>query len=397
MVHDKGRLDEVLLGELLEEEGEDVPLLVALLKLDVVLLRCGAGLLEGLNPVEIDAGVLLDRVDHRDPLERLAEIHLDPVVGDGGGAEHLLRDVAVEVLGQVHHPVVVGVGLVELHQGEFRVVAGVEALVAENAADLVDLFQAADNEALEVELNRDAELQVLVEGVEVGLKGPGRRAAGVGNQHGGLDLEEALAVQIAADAADDFGAVDEGFAHVLVHDEVDVPLPVAHVGVGQAVELLGKGLQALGEEGHLGGMDGDLAGFGAEDLAADPDNVADVELLELLIGLLAEAVAGDIGLDGPFEILHMTEGRLAHDPFGHQAAGNADSSAFKLVEIVLDLPAVAGDVIFDDRKGVLACLLQGRQLFHPDAGLFAQILSGSLLGKVSFFVHLHASFLSFTS
>ena len=60
----------------------------------------------------------------------------------------------------VHQVVVVGVGLVELEHGELGIVLGADAFVAEVAIDLVDAVHAADHQALEVELGRDAEEEV---------------------------------------------------------------------------------------------------------------------------------------------------------------------------------------------------------------------------------------------
>ena len=45
--------------------------------------------------------------------------------------------------GEVHHVVVVRVGLVELQHGELGIVLGGDALVAEVAVDLVDAVEAA--------------------------------------------------------------------------------------------------------------------------------------------------------------------------------------------------------------------------------------------------------------
>ena len=57
--------------------------------------------------------------------------------------------------------------------------------------------------ALEIELGGDAQIHVHVEGVVMGDEGTGVRAAREGVEHGGLHLEEPLAVQIFADGGDD--------------------------------------------------------------------------------------------------------------------------------------------------------------------------------------------------
>ena len=72
---------------------------------------------------------------------------------------------------------------------------GVEALVAERAADLVDPVDTADHRLLEVELEGDAQQHLLVEGVEVGAERPRRRAAVGQLEDRGLDLEVAAVVE----------------------------------------------------------------------------------------------------------------------------------------------------------------------------------------------------------
>ena len=111
------------------------------------------------------------------------------------GAEHLRGDVADHVLGEVHDLVVGRVGLVQLEHGELGVVPRGHALVAEVAVDLVDALEAADGQALEVQLRRHAQVQVQVERVVVGHERLGRGAAGDVMHHRRLDFEEAPRVE----------------------------------------------------------------------------------------------------------------------------------------------------------------------------------------------------------
>ena len=138
----------MLLHELLEEQVQDVALLVTLLKLDVFLLCSRAGLLQAVNLVKVHAGVFLNRVYHGHPGKGLSQIHLDAVVNDGGGSQNLLGHVTIQILRQIHHAVVIGVGLVKLHQSKLRIVTGVYALVPEHAADLVNTLQATYDQPL---------------------------------------------------------------------------------------------------------------------------------------------------------------------------------------------------------------------------------------------------------
>ena len=138
----------------------------------------GAGSGQVVHLVRGDARVEVDdRIAHRQAPEGLAEVVGRALVDQGGGPEHGLGHAAEQVLGEVHEVAVIGVGLVELHHGEFRVVAGGEPLVPEVAVDLVDPLEAADHQALEVQLRGDAQVELHVQGVVVGDEGPRRRPA----------------------------------------------------------------------------------------------------------------------------------------------------------------------------------------------------------------------------
>ena len=95
---------------------------------------------------------------------------------------------------------IVRIGLVELEHGELGVVLRADALVAEVAVDLVDAVQAADDQALEVKLRRDAQEEVDVQRIVVRREGPRRGAAGDGLHHRGFDFEIAAVVEEAAHA-----------------------------------------------------------------------------------------------------------------------------------------------------------------------------------------------------
>ena len=112
------------------------------------------------------------------------------------------------------------------------------ALVAEVAVDLVDALEAADDQALQVQLRRDAQEEVHVERVVVRHEGPRRRAAGDGLHHRRLDFDVAARVELTAKGGDNFGAGDERFANVGVGDEIEIALPDAGFHVLEAMELL---------------------------------------------------------------------------------------------------------------------------------------------------------------
>ena len=112
-----------------------------------------------------------------------------------GTHEHVLavgglRRVLDQLAAAVDPHVVVGVRLVGLQQRELGVVAEVDALVAERAAQLEDPLDAADAQPLQVQLGGDAQIEVEVVGVDVGEERPGVRAAVDLLQDRGLDLQE---------------------------------------------------------------------------------------------------------------------------------------------------------------------------------------------------------------
>ena len=125
---------------------------------------------------------------------------------DLGRPQHPLGDLGDQQLEVVRGLLVVGVGLVPLEHRELGVVLVRDALVAEVLAELVDAVDAADDEALEVELGRDPQVEVAVEGVVVGGEGPRQGAAVERLQDRRLDLDEAVLVEPAADLGDRAGA-----------------------------------------------------------------------------------------------------------------------------------------------------------------------------------------------
>ena len=113
---------------------------------------------------------------------------------------------------------VVGVSLIGLEHRELRAVGGVGALVAEVAVDLVHPVDAADDGALEVELGRDAQEQLGVEGVRVRRERTGARTAVLHLQHGGLDLDEVALGEGATQARVHLGTGQDRLAGAVAHE-----------------------------------------------------------------------------------------------------------------------------------------------------------------------------------
>ena len=226
----------------------------------------------------------------------------------------------------------------------------VHALVAELAADLKDALKAAHDAALEGQLGSDAQVEVAVKRVEVRDERLGVGTTQDGMHHGGLDLHVAVGLHVAADETDDLAALAEGVADLRVHDEVEVALAVTDVDILQAVELLRQRAQRLREQVEVLDADRHLAAVRLEDDAADANDVADIELLELVLVLvLAEHIDLEVDLDVARAVVERAERRLAMAADGHETAGDADLAAlfiaFKMCVFLLDWLCIIRDFV----------------------------------------------------
>src|SRR6185312_16633895 len=87
------------------------------------------------------------------------------------------RGVLDELAASVHPHHVVGMGLVRLEHRELGVVAEVDTLVSEGAAELEHALNPADTQSLQVQLRSDAEVQPEVVCIDMGEEGASIRAA----------------------------------------------------------------------------------------------------------------------------------------------------------------------------------------------------------------------------
>ena len=239
-------------------------------------------------------------------------------------AVHRDRRLLDELLGEHAHRDVVVVGVVDLERGELRVVRGVGALVAELPPELEDLLHAADDEPLEVQLGRDAQRQLEVVGVDVGLERAGVRPAVHQLEDRRLDLDVAAVLQRLADAAHDRRAQVGDVAGRGPHDEVDVPHPHPGLGVGEAEPLVGQRAQRLRGQRERVRVDAQLAPGGGDHVAGDPDVVAEVEAAEEPVLVVAEHRAGRHHLDVTRAVTDRQEAQAAVVTLAQHPADDRD-------------------------------------------------------------------------
>ena len=158
-------------------------------------------------------------------------------------------------------------------------------------------------------------------------EGLGVRAARNRVQHGRFDFQEIVLHHEVAQAAYGFAARDKALARGLVGHQIDIALAVFHFLVGNAVELVGHGAQALGQQAQLADLNRQLAGARLEKSAFSADDVAQIPVLERGVQVFAQRVACDVQLDAPAvaaqrPVLNGGKTGLAHDALEHHAAGN---------------------------------------------------------------------------
>ena len=215
---------------------------------------------------------------------------------------------------------------------ELRLPVGPQVLVAEATGDLDIAVVAGDHEDLLVELRR------LRQGIEMPLHdaagheviaGPFRRAS---PQHGGLDLDEPLLVEVVAHRLDDAVPQQQRLLHLLP-PQVDIAVLQPQVLAGQiGAAGLERRRGALVEDLQVADPKLDLAGLQLRihralgppgDLAADQDHVLRPQGLGLLQGFVA-AFRGENDLRLSVAIAKIGEQLPPMVPIGIDPAAEGD-------------------------------------------------------------------------
>ena len=231
--------------------------------------------------------------------------------------DRLERDRLDQVLDPLHRGAVVRVGLVPLEHRELRLVLVRDALVTEVLADLVHLLEPADDEPLEIELRRDAQVEVGIELVVVCHERLRERASVARLEHRRLDLDEAALVEVTADRSDDAAAQDEARARLLVDEQVEIALPVPRLRVDEPVVGVRQWAPRPGEHLDLVGRERRLPTPGPGRVSGGADEVPEVDVDR------AAAVLGTQQLQSPRAVDQIQERQLAVSTPRHDTAGHA--------------------------------------------------------------------------
>ena len=303
MSRDKGRLHQRILDLFLECGVQNATDAVTFLERDTDLTCHRTRLVNRIAGEEVLSRRLAYRIVHADRAD-IIEVDIDALICDLRRTEHVLRRLTHNALRDCHEVTMVGECLVNLNGGKLGVVPHIHALVAEDTSHLIDTVETTDDEPLEAQLRRDTEVEINVERIVMRDKGFCRCAARERREHGGLHLEEVTLVEIAADGLDDLRPLAERLAYLQIYHEIQITLTVARVYILQTVELLRQWAQRLREQIKILDAYGDLTAPRLEDHTANPDDVADVEPLELLlVFLLTKHVHLEIDLYVPRAVI----------------------------------------------------------------------------------------------
>ena len=202
-----------------------------------------------------------------------------------------------------------------------------EPLVAKRAPEVVDVLQAPHDAAIQVQLDRDAQVHVDVERVVVRHEWPRRGAARERLQHRRLDLREAASAQEVVDRLDHLRALEEHLARARVREQVQFAVAVARALVAHPVVAVGRGPQRLGQHRARAHRQRQLPALRHVHDARDRHDVADVEVEQRVVGLPAERLQTRHDLHRTRLVAHVEERRLRVPAARDQAPRDAVAQA----------------------------------------------------------------------
>jgi hypothetical protein len=144
------------------------------------------------------------------------------------------RRLRYQTLRRVHHRLVVGVRPIQLEHRKLGIVGAIDSLVPEVLGDLVYPVELAHDQAFEIQLVRDSQVQGTVERVVVRRERSGEGSPVQGLQDGRLHLYVAVGVQKIPQERYHAGAREKDVSVVGVHGKIRVALAIPGLRVREA-------------------------------------------------------------------------------------------------------------------------------------------------------------------
>ena len=186
---------------------------------------------------KIGTAEFLNGFDHGHAVPRRRQIDFFIDIGQLHRAVQHVGQFRDHVFRNVDDIFQITVSLVQFDRRKFRIMTGIDAFITEAAVHFKNAFQAADEEAFEVEFRSDAQEDIHIEGIVMGLERTGRSTAGNGMEHRRFDFKEVAVIEVLTNAFDDFRTLDEGIRDFRIDDEVEVALTIARFLIRKAMEF----------------------------------------------------------------------------------------------------------------------------------------------------------------
>ena len=254
--------------------------------------------------------------------KRLFQIHFFVAISHHAGAVHGHRSGAYHVFSHVHHAVVIGIGFVEFHHGEFWIVARRHAFVAEIAVDFVHTLQAAYHQAFQIQFRRHAQIQIHVQSVVMGHKRFRSRTTRNGVHHRRFHFQIALRSHEIAHGLHDLAAFDEGITRFGIGNQIHIALAVFRFLVGQAFVFVRQRPQRFGQQTQAAGAHRQLTVVGFHHFAFASDDVAQIPVLESFVRFFAHALVVDVKLNLTADVLDGGKTGFTHVALEHHSTNH---------------------------------------------------------------------------
>src|SRR3989344_6261691 len=248
MPDEKARLDQFLPYGFLVERVDHPPLAVCGLVLDAELIRLFLEHRYRDIAREINAGLFLElreiiHVRKRlAPIYRLALVFRPHRVSNNGA-----HDIRVQFLDERHTLLHIHIRGIEFHMIELLQMLAIDAFVPEHASDLEHTLIPAHQEPLQSELERDAQIKILIQSVVMRLERLGLRTARDMLEHRRLHPKEFFLCQQRPYRLPENILLHEQFFRLRIHQEVQIAAAEQFFLVLQTVEFRRYGKERLGK------------------------------------------------------------------------------------------------------------------------------------------------------
>ena len=145
--------------------------------------------------------------------------------------------------GELHEFLIVGIGLIELKHGKFRVVLGTHSFITKISVDFINSFKPADNQTFQEKFRSDSEIHIERQSVVMGNKRSRDCASGYRMHHGCFYFKKPVFIHKFTNALDNTRAYLKCFLNVLVYDQIQVALSIAKFLIRQSMKFFWKWLK----------------------------------------------------------------------------------------------------------------------------------------------------------